>query len=302
MSNDVVNEMINQHKRSSDNNGGNNQSNKGGVDFKNYFSPMLDKDQKEGQETVRILPNPEGGTPFEEVYFHSFQMEDGSYRKFVCPSKNWGKDCPFCEAASTVRKEASTKDEKNIAKKYDARLYYVVKVIDRKEEDRVKFYRFGHNFRGDGTFDKIVGIIKTKGVDITDPEEGRDITLNLSRNRNGYVVVSSVVDNDPTPLHTDENKKQQFLKENKEKTWTDVYSTKPYDHLRIVVEGGTPVYDKEKQTFVDKNKQDGTKFNKNTSEEEDVNIGGGSDDNTSEPSVSGSDSSSEDKEDDELPF
>lgn len=297
MSDNVVNEILNQYNKSSESNYSNNSSG-GGVDFTNYFAPHLSKNEKEGTEQIRLLPDPEGGSPFKEVYFHTFQMEDGTWRKFVCPKKNWKEQCPFCEAADLVRSDADNKEEKKQAKKYDPKLYYVVKVVDRKDEDKVKFWRFSRDARGEGTFDKIVGIIRTKGVDVTDPEQGRDLTLNLSRNKQGFVVVSSIVDLDPSPLHSDEAKKQQFLNENSEKTWDDIYKTKPYDYLEIVVKGGTPSYDKEKGTFFDKNQAEGVTAEKHSSEDDSTTIGG---EGASEGAPAGSEESGDD-DDDDLPF
>jgi hypothetical protein len=36
------------------------------------------------------------------------------------------------------------------------------------------------------------------------------------------------------------------------RTWRDVYATKPYEYLEIVVKGGEPTYDKKLNRWVDK--------------------------------------------------
>ena len=46
------------------------------------------------------------------------------------------------------------------------------------EEDGVKFWRFKHNWKGDGPIDKIIPIWRNKG-DVTDINEGRDLILIL---------------------------------------------------------------------------------------------------------------------------
>ena len=39
---------------------------------------------------------------------------------------------------------------------------------------------------------------------------------------------------------------------NDEKQWTDVYTVKNYDYMKIVAQGGIPAFDKVKKCFVDK--------------------------------------------------
>ena len=36
------------------------------------------------------------------------------------------------------------------------------------------------------------------------------------------------------------------------RTWRDVYATKPYEFLEIIVKGGEPMWSKEKNCFIDK--------------------------------------------------
>lgn len=302
MANEVVNKILNQHDKSKQNSGNANANKGSGPDFSRYFNIMLPNGEKEGQKTIRVLPDPDGGTPFEEVHLHNFQMDDGSFRKFVCPKKTSGKDCPFCVAARSIRKQAETNDEKKTAKKYDPRQHYVVKVIHRDDPDKVKFWRFPHNSKGEGVFDKIAGIIKTKGVDVSDLEQGRDLTLNITKNEQGFFNISSIVDHDPSPLADNEEDRKFFTEDNEQIQWSDVYKVYPYDYLEIVVYGGIPVYDKEKGMYVDKNKQDGTKAEDHSSEEGDTSV----EDFKVEPNTEGSenseDSSEEEEGSDDLPF
>ena len=84
--------------------------------------------------------------------------------------------------------------DKELAKKYSARMMYVVKVIDRDNpHEGVKFWRFNHNYKKDGILDKIMGAVKAAQHDITDPESGRDISLDIQRDpTNGIPGVKSV--------------------------------------------------------------------------------------------------------------
>ncbi len=65
--------------------------------------------------------------------------------------------------------------------KYKPRKFYIVKVIDRdNEQDGPKFWRFKHNYKQEGIFDKIIPIYKAKG-DVADAEKGRDLTKRITR-------------------------------------------------------------------------------------------------------------------------
>ncbi len=47
-------------------------------------------------------------------------------------------------------------------------------------KDGVKFWRFKHNYKNEGVLDKIIPIWRAKG-DITDPEKGRDLIIELAK-------------------------------------------------------------------------------------------------------------------------
>lgn len=269
-----VDKLIQQHEESKSRKNSNNFSNnKGkGVDFSKYFSTFLPKGEDEGQRTVRILPHPEKDTPFEELFLHTANV-DGQNRKFICLEKNFDQECPFCEAAKTLRRDAENDEEKKLARDYDARLYYVVRVIDRDNEDRIKFWRFKDDYRNEGIFDKIMGIVKAKREDITHPDTGRDLVLNLNRNRQGFVTVSSIIDKEPSPVFDDENEKNKWLEDNRSLTWKEAYSVKDKGYLEIIVTGGVPAYDRETGTFYDK-KKESSSSEKDSSEEETTTFGG----------------------------
>lgn len=218
-------------------------------DLKNYFSIYLDKGVKSAKKTIRILPPAKDGeTPFAELYVHPKEV-DGTNRKFACLKEMYDKDCPFCEAREELYASGEDSD-KEIAKKYYPRRTYVCRVIDRdKEDEGVKFWRFNHDFRNQGTFDKIIDIVSTKG-DVTNPETGRDLIIHIKRDQNNNCVISSITDEDPSPIHEDADKVAEWIGD--ERTWEDVYSVKPYDYLEIIVKGGIPVWDKENECFVDK--------------------------------------------------
>jgi len=219
-------------------------------DLKNYFNTHIKDGVKSATKEIRILPA-KNGSPFVEVHGHKVQI-DGEWKTFACLKHEKDEPCPFCEAYEELRATGKEAD-KELAKKYKARQMYVVKVIDREREDEgVKFWRFNHDYRKEGVFDKIHGVLTAlkTNKNITDTENGRDLSISINRNQNNVPVVSAIVALDSTPLSEDSEKSAEWLAD--ERTWEDVYSVKSYDYLEIIVKGGIPVWDKEEKKYVDK--------------------------------------------------
>jgi hypothetical protein len=138
--------------------------------------------------------------------------------------------------------------DKQLATQYRSRKFYIVKVIDRdNEQDGVKFWRFKHNYKQEGILDKIIPIWKAKG-DVTDPDTGRDLILELTKAKTGkgatYTVIQTVMYDDPSPISTDETQMSEWVGD--EMTWEDVYSKKPVEYLEAIARGETPRWDSEK--------------------------------------------------------
>jgi hypothetical protein len=214
--------------------------------LKKYFTEKLQKGVKSATRTFRILPGKDGNSPFDEAYFHERQV-NGKYEKIYCPKLNSGEECPLCEAREALLMEGSKK-AKDMAREYSPRKYYVVKGIDRDNEDHgVKFWRYKHKYTGDGVQDKLMPIFKLKG-DITDAREGRDIIITTNRNDKGWSVVSSIMTDDTTILTTDKEKATEWF--NNEETFKDVYAKKTMEYLEIVAKNLTPVWDSELSKYV----------------------------------------------------
>lgn len=220
-------------------------------DLKNYFNTYIKEGVKSAVKEIRILPSKDGSSPFVEVHGHKVQV-DGEWKTFACLKHEKNEPCPFCEAREALLATGNEAD-KELAKKYNAKKMYVVKVIDRGSEDEgVKFWRFNHDYRKEGIFDKIHGVLTSLKTnrDVTNPQTGRDLAITINRNQNGVPVVSAVVALDSTPLSEDSEKSTTWLSD--ERTWEDVYSVKSYDYLEIIVKGGLPVWDKDEKKYVDK--------------------------------------------------
>jgi len=214
--------------------------------LKKYFTEKLQKGVKNATRTFRILPGKDGNSPFDEAYFHERQV-NGKYEKLYCPKLNEGEHCPLCEAREALLMEGSKK-AKDMARDYSPRKYYVVKGIDRDNEDHgVKFWRYKHKYTGDGVQDKLMPIFKLKG-DITDAREGRDIIITTNRNDKGWSVVSSIMTDDVTILTTDKNSAEAWF--NNEETFKDVYAKKSLEYLEIVAKNLSPVWDSELSKYV----------------------------------------------------
>lgn len=218
-------------------------------DLKNYFNTYIKEGIKSAEKTIRILPTSDGSSPFIEMYAHKIKV-DGEWKTFACLKHEKGEPCPFCEAREALLATGKESD-KELAKSYNARLMYVVKVIDRdKPEEGVKFWRFNHDYRKEGILDKFQAVLRAIKKDITNPETGRDVVLSINRNQTGIPVVSGVATLDASPLSEDAEQAAEWLADNR--TWEDVYSVRTYDYLEIIVKGGVPAWDKEGKCFVDK--------------------------------------------------
>lgn len=234
-------------------------------DLKNYFNTYIKEGVKSATKQIRILPSNDGSTPFVEMHAHKVQV-DGEWKTFPCLKHEKDEACPFCEARETLLSTGKEAD-KELAKKYNARKMYVVKVIDREhEEEGVKFWRFNHDYRKEGIYDKIYGVLAAIKKDVTNPDNGRDLLLTINRNQNGVPVVSAVASLDPSVLSEDEETKESWLGDTR--IWEDVYSVRTYDYLKIIVKGGVPMWDKEEKQFVDKNA-----VSAKSEEEEEVTMG-----------------------------
>lgn len=219
--------------------------------MKKYFTLLLSDKEKSGQRRIRILPTPDGSSPFKEVWYHELQV-DGKSQKFYDPGHNENERSPLNEVYEDLISTGKESD-KELAKQYKARKFYIVKVIDRdNEQDGPKFWRFKHHGKNEGILDKIIPIWRNKG-DITDPEKGRDLLIDLARSKNPkggkeYTTVTSIIPDDIAPLHTDDDIMKGWMLD--ELTWSDVYRKKPVEYLEAIARGETPRWDNEKGSYV----------------------------------------------------
>jgi hypothetical protein len=218
--------------------------------MKKYFAALLKDNEKQGQKRLRILPTTDGTSPFKEVWFHEIQV-DGKWQKFYDPGKNDNERSPLSEVYEELMSTGREAD-KELAKQYKPRKFYIVKLIDRDNEaDGVKFWRFKHNYKNEGILDKLIPIFRAKG-DVTDSQKGRDIILEMTKAKTPkgatYTVIQTIMYDDPAPLHEKRETAESWL--NDELTWADVYSKKPVEYLEAIAKGETPKWDSEKGGYV----------------------------------------------------
>jgi hypothetical protein len=248
MATNSLDAVLAQYEKAKSNTGGSKISQEDRM--KKYFAAILPQGKSTGQKRLRILPTTDGSSPFKEVWFHEVQVA-GKWNKIYDPGKNDNERSPLNEIHDELMMTGKASD-KELAKQYKARKFYIVKVIDKDApEDGVKFWRFKHNYKNEGILDKIIPIWRAKG-DITDPDKGRDLILELTKAKTPkgveYTVIQTVMYDDPAPLHEDKDTMNSWVKD--ELTWKDVYSKKPVEYLEAIARGETPRWSSELGKYV----------------------------------------------------
>ena len=242
--------VLAQYEKAQQSNGGGQGKMSQDERMKKYFALILDDKSNSGTRRVRILPTRDGSSPFVEAWYHEIQV-GGKWQKFYDPGKNDNERSPLNEVYEELMSTGKDSD-KELAKQYKSRKFYIVKVIDRdREEDGIKFWRFKHNYKNEGILDKIIPIWRNKG-DITDPDKGRDLIIELTKQKTpkgaAYTTVSTIMYDDPTAIHEDKETMNSWI--NDELTWQDVYSKKPVEYLEAIARGEEPRWDSEKGGYV----------------------------------------------------
>jgi hypothetical protein len=296
----IFEEMMKQYESS--HNGKRDSGSQKTYDLKNYFNTILPKGVDSETKRIRILPPSEGSkTPFTTMWGHVKKV-NGEWKTFPCPKHEKGEDCPFCQAREALLATGKD-DDKELAKQYSARQFYVVKVIDRdRENEGVKFWRFKHNYKKQGVFDKIMAAIVAVNHDVTDIENGRDLNVVIVRDGQSSVVQSVSYPLETSLLSSNGEKVKEWTEDTR--TWEDVYSLRNYDYLKIIVKGDTPVWDKDGKCYVGKlelESRTNSPSNSDDGLEDELEVGTTKVE-TKKESETVSASTSDDDEDDDLPF
>ena len=105
-------------------------------------------------------------------------------------------------------------------------------------------------------------------TDIGDAETGRDLLVNIDQvpgvgGRKPYGAITQIMCDESTKLSDSAEQETAWL--NDKKVWTDVYSTKNYEYLELVVNDEIPVFNKALDKFVAKGSADDTYSQNNSS-------------------------------------
>lgn len=261
-------------------------------DEKNYLKARLTPNESTKTLTIRLLPfSPEGGSPFKKVFMHTVkvnkEVSQGGWKTFVCPTHNekdgsvMGDGCPFCETASKARELKMQTQDEPTRKKYGdiefmnrVKEMWVVRCIERgHEEDGVKFWLFSSSKKKDGVYDKIMNLAnqraasaarKGNNYSIFDLNNGMDLIVTLSKTADGKTSIQIIDEGMPSTLSDDYELGMTWI--NDPKKWHEVYTVKSYDYMTIIASGGIPIFNKELNTYVDKEEQE--KVVKETREKE----------------------------------
>ena len=182
-----------------------------------------------GKSQVRIVPYKfNKDIPFIELYFH-YNINNKTY---LSPM-SFGRPDPIVEFAEKLKRTGDTDDWK-AGKKMEPKLRTFVPVIVRgKESEGVKFWGFGKT-----VYQDILGYIADPDYgDITDPNTGRDIVLEVmsaEESNASYPTTTIRVKPATTKLADSPEAIQQLLDGQKE--ITELYSELSYAELKSVLE------------------------------------------------------------------
>lgn len=262
---------------------------KAAFDSRNYLDFSIPDGQKTRDITIRLLPVVvDDGKPhqfFQIVHLHNIPVHKelnpnkSGKKAYMClNSKNKGIDhdkygtkCPVCETQQELWKqwhdETDDVKKKAIVKsinQLDIREYCIVRCIERgKESDGPKFWRIPLRQDRTDAYHKILLLAEARhkegleaGVDVNIfcPYNGRDLTITFSEGTGAPTVIDKGIS---TPITRDEELLSKWYYDDKK--WSDVFSTKPYDYLKIVFNGEIPWYDKLNQKWVSKTEFDNGK-------------------------------------------
>jgi len=189
--------------------------------------------------------------------------------------------CPLCERAKKllakqdqsikfIKKEILTDAQKVVFEKnkaiffeannWEAKRFYIVRGIDRSRENNgVKFWRFKHSFKNQGTIDKLYPVLEDyidiNGVSFADVNNGTDLYITMAdtvatfskEKGKTYKSISAITARGKSPLHNDSIVARQWLED--DITWRDVFkpkvapNTTALEFLEMIVNGTSPYWE-----------------------------------------------------------
>lgn len=253
---------------------------------KDYLNTKLGKNEDE--KTIRFRPLPidqDSVLPYKRVFTHNMNVDESlavsGYKSYIClnmtegiDNEKYGKKCPICEHRFEAYKkslEATDEMTKKTLQKESLSCIpnetIIMRGIDRdNEQDGPKFLKF--NLRSDGldVWSQMKRIADTRNnesvsegdgeYDIFDINNGKDFNLTIKRvidkngNKTDKTSISVSDCSKPKPVSTNPEQLETWLKG--EKQWYEVFAIKTYEYLKILLDGGIPFFDREKELWVPK--------------------------------------------------
>ena len=144
--------------------------------------------------------------------------------------------------------------------KWEAKKFYIIRGIDKGlEKDGVKFWRFKHNYKNQGSLDKLLPILKdyvdNNELDFSSAATGTDLNIIMTDSEfNGHVykTISAITAKGKSPLHADPQVMRAWLED--DINWRDVFKPKqapnmpPYEFLLSVANNTNPYWEDTDQT------------------------------------------------------
>ena len=163
---------------------------------------------QDGDQTVRIVPTADGD-PFKEMWFH---YNVGKNPGFLCPKKNHGDDCPVCNFAWHIMKEAKQNDDAEtlkLSKSLLPKQRFFSPVVVRGEEDSgTRLWGYGKM-----AYQELIQLVLNPDYgDITDVDGGTDLVINYGKPPGASFPVTKIHPRRrPSPLAENKENTQTFL-------------------------------------------------------------------------------------------
>ena len=258
-------------------------------DSRNYLDFSIPPGQQSREITIRLLPidKVETDSPeyFKIVHLHNITVNKelkpnkSGKKTYMCLDKKnsninhevYGSKCPVCEEQQRLwnlwHEETDANKKKIILdsiKQLNTREYCIVRCIERgNEKDGPKFWRIPLRQDKTDAYHTIHLLTSTRrqegleaGIDINILccHKGRDLKVTFTEGNGSPTVVDKSIS---VPLTNDPELFNKWYYD--EKKWSDVFSTKPYDYLKVAFEGEVPWYDKINNRWISKKEFDGIK-------------------------------------------
>lgn len=162
-----------------------------------------------GKSEVRIVPNKfDKDNPFDEVFMH--WGIGGNH--VLCKERTFedAEDCPICSLATELYRNDNEEDSALAKKLFSNNSFYAPVIVRGKEEEGVKYWRFGVN-----VFDSLTEPVFDGDVgDFTDIEEGYDVKVKKqtpSEAGNKYGRTTARLARKKSPLLPDDKASEELI-------------------------------------------------------------------------------------------